>query len=765
MDLNHPRDNKVGKIKKVILAILPGLIVAGLVFSAATYYDLDLGKVIVEEITKIIGQLETTATTTLATISGQVGVGTEEPASLLEVYSNTTESRLTITAATSTDSILAFRTGATPTTQALIGIDQSDSNKLKLVRGSDIATSTGITIDPSNNVGVGTTTPSYKLEVSGMGSFDYIKYDKDVWVELANTPADVGNGASLIYTGGDYIYALGGGTAFWRYSISSDSWTSLANTPSSIGMGACLAYTGGDYIYAVRGQNTTDFWRYSISNDSWESMTNTPESVSKDDSSLVYTGGDYIYAFNSSGYWYRYSISSNSWTSLSSPPIAHTYGDHIVYGGGEYIYALKGGSNNNQFYRYTLGESWGYNQLANAGIFSRAPATIDASSSASLLNVTQSGTGYAAVFTGGNVGVGTTTPSAKLTVTQSGTGDIVNLYDASNKVFQVADGGEITAWRNAALTGGNLTVSPLSPPSNLSVATSSSAGSCATGTTYYYRVTAVNSNGETLGCTEASTSTGDATALDVSWSAVAGATGYKVYRHTSSISDGASVALVDNATKTATSFTDDCSGDGTASIPSSNTTGGNLAVNTNTLYVDAETGKVGIGTTTPASLLELYKADETKLTITSASSTDALIAFRTGSSPSTQALIGIDQSDSNKLKLVRGSDIATSTGITIDSSGNVGIGTTAPSYSLDVYGTVRGQNFITSGGYPVNDILLPQETWQGGPVALTGTLGVDILDWEEKVAPCIPSFPILPPTITARYPGSIFFTCMPSLRM
>ncbi|MCD6166178.1 right-handed parallel beta-helix repeat-containing protein, partial [bacterium] len=73
-----------------------------------------------------------------------------------------------------------------------------------------------------------------------------------------------------------------------------------------------------------------------------------------------------------------------------------------------------------------------------------------------------------------------------LTVTQSGTGDIVNLYDGSYKVFQVADGGNITAWRNATLTGGNLTIGPLSPPTGLSVATSSSSGSCATGTTYYY---------------------------------------------------------------------------------------------------------------------------------------------------------------------------------------------------------------------------------------------------------------------------------------
>ena len=185
----------------------------------------------------------------------------------------------------------------------------------------------------------------------------------------------------------------------------------------------------------------------------------------------------------------------------------------------------------------------------------------------------------------GNVGIGTTTPSAKLTVTQSGTGNIVELYDSSYKVLQVADGGEITAWRNATLTGGNLTISPLSPPTGLSVATSSSSGSCATSTTYYYRVTAVNPNGETLGCTEVSITTGaDDTAIDISFNSVEGATGYKVYRSTSSISDGASVALVDNATKTTTSFTDDCSGDGTATIPSSNTTGGSFILTGGTTF-------------------------------------------------------------------------------------------------------------------------------------------------------------------------------------
>ncbi|MCM8797615.1 MAG: hypothetical protein NC923_07080, partial [Candidatus Omnitrophica bacterium] len=107
-------------------------------------------------------------------------------------------------------------------------------------------------------------------------------------------------------------------------------------------------------------------------------------------------------------------------------------------------------------------------------------------------------------------------------------------------------------------------------------------------------------------------------------------------------------------------------------------------------------GNVGIGTTSPATLLELSKTDASPvLTVTSATDTttyDPYIAFRTGATPSTQAVVGIDYSDSNKLKLVRGSDISSSTGITLDSSGNVGIGTT-PSYPLHVSGATR----ITAG--------------------------------------------------------------------
>jgi hypothetical protein len=105
-------------------------------------------------------------------------------------------------------------------------------------------------------------------------------------------------------------------------------------------------------------------------------------------------------------------------------------------------------------------------------------------------------------------------------------------------------------------------------------------------------------------------------------------------------------------------------------------------------------GNIGIGTTAPVSLLELYKTDASPiLTITSATSTtySPQIAFRTGATPTTNFTLGVDIS-TGKLKIVPSSDITTSTGITIDSSGNVGIGTTAPRRKVEcIYGLCLGK--------------------------------------------------------------------------
>ena len=171
----------------------------------------------------------------------------------------------------------------------------------------------------------------------------------------AVAPAAVSVGGSLVYTGGDFIYALQGGTtAFWRYSIAGNSWTTMTVAPAAVGWGGSLVYTGGDFIYALQG-NTTAFWLYSISANIWGVGL-----LFVAGGSLVYTGGDFIYALqgNDTTAFWRYSIAGNSWTTMTVAPAAVSAGGSLVYTGGDFIYALRG-NGTTAFWRYSIaGNSW-----------------------------------------------------------------------------------------------------------------------------------------------------------------------------------------------------------------------------------------------------------------------------------------------------------------------------------------------------------------------------------------------------------------------
>jgi len=117
----------------------------------------------------------------------------------------------------------------------------------------------------------------------------------------------------------------------------------------------------------------------------------------------------------------------------------------------------------------------------------------------------------------------------------------------------------------------------------------------------------------------------------------------------------------------------------------------NLTVDTDTLYVDSLINAVGIGTTSPAEQLHVaggaIRIDNTgadsKLTMTTLGQQDWSI--------------GVDQSDSGKLKFAESTDVGITTRMTIDSSGNVGIGTTSPGATLDVDGAVRADEIHSPG--------------------------------------------------------------------
>ena len=145
--------------------------------------------------------------------------------------------------------------------------------------------------------------------------------------------------------------------------------------------------------------------------------------------------------------------------------------------------------------------------------------------------------------------------------------------------------------------------------------------------------------------------------------------------------------------------------------------------------------QVGIGTTTPSNDLDVESGDATKtaIEINNTSTGDPKINFQFGVSAPTFS-IGIDNSDADKFKIGT-SALETNTRLTIDASGNVGIGTTSPSTKLHLDGTFRLVDGNQSNGKVLTSDANGVATWEtasGGslPAGTSGqTLRHDGTTW------------------------------------
>ena len=194
------------------------------------------------------------------------------------------------------------------------------------------------------------------------------------WEALANTTANQGEGNAIAWVGvNNCIYATIGGeqrpTYFVRYDPSTNSWSNApANPPAGMGDGASLVWTGGNLLYALRGEFSEssplyDFWRYNLTDDTWTAMANVPADPQEggkggvgDGGSVLYVGlwlpdhDDYIYALGGNqvdevpdNRTYRYTVSLNSWERLADLPfeVGYYVGCRLGYANGN-IYAWQG---------------------------------------------------------------------------------------------------------------------------------------------------------------------------------------------------------------------------------------------------------------------------------------------------------------------------------------------------------------------------------------------------------------------------------------
>ena len=127
------------------------------------------------------------------------------------------------------------------------------------------------------------------------------------------------------------------------------------------------------------------------------------------------------------------------------------------------------------------------------------------------------------------------------------------------------------------------------------------------------------------------------------------------------------------------------------------------------MCIDPVDGFVGIGTTNPQVLLDVYRTDSDTARFESTSTSRSTVSIRSGSTGDAQVRfqngasskwsIGNDGGDSDKFKIAVGSGaFSTSEAVAISTSGCVGIGTNSPLEPLHVYDGGDWQIRMSSGG-------------------------------------------------------------------
>ncbi|HAI98559.1 TPA: hypothetical protein DCL30_03420 [Candidatus Peribacteria bacterium] len=694
--------------------------------------------------------------------NGNVGIGTTEPASKLAIYSgdnkdtgpiinlggsavNQFESgRLRFTETTSMEATTGYK-------GAFIHYDGSvDKLNIGVHDVADQLTSSDVNaisiLRSNSNVGIGTTSPETKLEVIGTASGREL-HAQDLLTSSGGL--SVTGAASLQSTmrinGVTYTFPYGDGAASGRVLATNAagqlSWASVSNL--------------------VEGSLTQEIADNRYVNTSGDTMTGAltikKTSGTATGNTLVVDTQGLVYDATSKAV----GVGTTSPTSSTKLDVVGgalrtdnwLFVDRTSGNLNSYLGMVTRGAASPSNYGNPLGN--GATEITTYGTAGLAIGTYDKTSMVFGTNNAE----RMRIMSGGSIGIGTTNPTTKLEVNGAMSGHSLRMRDSVASSGSLSVDGTSYLNSNTIITGNQNTSGNISASGTLSIAGATSLQSTVriNGVTYTFpygdgtdsgKVLKTNGAGQLSWATDAGSvnglnyDDGDKRYVNTAGDTMTGALKVRANLSGSSLTVDRTADIFGNLAVSGTTLLDGNMGIGVASSPETmlevagTMSGKSLQVTgtgaTPILYTDQTTGRVGIGTTSPANNLDIEYAGST--TNTNAA---VRIGAPNGLNSAYLFMVGNRQTDGENIAALRGlsnvsgtetevADIefgkdgtgtdnghmikfethngtSRSVKMVIRGSGSVGIGTTSPETKLEVIGTMSGnlvhaQDRLTSSG-------------------------------------------------------------------